>query len=212
MIFPFFTKKTAIVSKLNGVISIGSSYRQKTLFADGIPQSGGEFVYMWNILLKGIHQEGLKISKALVMGLAGGTVIKSIQKYYPEIELVCVEIDPIMVELAEKYFQIKNEDKIKIVVSDACKWIDKNYQKYIFDLLVIDLFYKDINPSCSRTVKFLRNLEKTKSEGGKILYNCHYQSGNKTEYDRFLHQCQSIFSSVEEVFSYQKNRVLMLRQ
>ena len=41
---------------------------------------------------------------ALVIGLGGGTVPKYLKKYYSDMDIVSVEMDPVVVEVAEKFF------------------------------------------------------------------------------------------------------------
>lgn len=200
-----------ICSPISGQISVGKTYGHKTLFVQNIPQSGGEYVFMWNKIIKQLKKENHPISKCLVLGLGGGTVLKSITSQYPNVVIIAVEIDPEIVTIAKKHFELDNQYNLKIIIANACEWVKKAKHKQSFDLIVVDLYIADSNPDCSRTLQFLLHLKNLLEKSGVILYNSHFQNNNPFEFQDFKKLSSSIFSNVEELFSYPKNRVLMLR-
>ena len=194
-------------SLINGRITIGRSYRKMTLFANNIPQSGGEYVFMWKKVLKSLDQSLFQLKNCLVLGVGGGTVIKELINNYPQLNIKGVEIDPVMIEVGLKHFGLKSHKNIKIVTHDAVDFI--SYEKgRTYDLIIVDLYLGLFNPPSVRTKVFLKNLKRIMKSHGAVLYNSHYQKIKHYEYENFTGLTGSIFSRVEEVFTYPRNRIL----
>lgn len=200
--------KPTYYSQLNGNITIKSSYGQKTLFVDDIPQSGGEYVFMWNKVLKRIYRVHKNISRCVVLGVGGGTVIATLFKLYPAIHIEGIEIDPVMIQLAQNQFRLNHFSNIQIIQADACKWI-KAGAGTCYELIIVDLFIRDINPSCTRTSSFLYSLKRILKANGIIVYNSHFQHARELEYAQLQKKAAQLFTNIEEIFSYERNRILL---
>ena len=145
---------------------------------------------------------------ALLLGVAGGMILRLFHEYFPKARLFGVEIDPVMITIAKEYFDLKNDLSVHLYEEDAIKWVKKEKKKY--DLIVIDLYIKQLNAPGTRDIVFLKGLKKITSEKGVILYNSHFQKDKPKEYEEIVKNCKNIFSEVEEVYSYPLNRVLRL--
>ncbi|MBI4991254.1 methyltransferase domain-containing protein [Candidatus Gottesmanbacteria bacterium] len=192
-------------SKINGEIKVVESFGRRAIYVDGAPQSGAEIWPMWEKIIKNLE---LKIKNCLILGVGGGDVIKIIRKYYPEAVITGVEIDPIMIDIARKYFNIKSSDKLKIIHADAFAWIKLEKKK--FDLIIFDLYLGKFNPPNARTISFLDDLKKLSNDRGFILYNAHYQN-DEEEYERLLKDCHIVFRHAELLLSSPYSRILSLR-
>jgi spermidine synthase len=80
-----------------------------------------------------------KMDHILVLGVAGGSVIKTL---VDEIEykgkITGVEIDPDMIQIANQYFNLNQIKQLEIVIDDAFEFVLKTKNKY--DLIIIDIF------------------------------------------------------------------------
>jgi spermidine synthase len=69
-----------------------------------------------------------------MLGLGGGTSLRTLRHLLPDLEITTVEIDPEMIALARHYMGL---DKIgaEVVADDAYAWLRRNRRKYdvIFD-------------------------------------------------------------------------------
>lgn len=193
------------ISSISGTIKIGKSYGRKTLFVQGVAQSGGEYEFMWN---KSVQQISA-IRNALVLGVGGGTVIQVLQKRFPDLSITGIELDPTILQLAREEFNIKENTKLKLLREDAIQWIQRNTKKY--DCIVVDLYIAAKNPPLSRTKNFLQQIKNSLSSNGVVLINCHYDKANPKEYEDYFTLCEEVFSSVQSVFSYPKNHILKLQ-
>ncbi|TRX38325.1 spermidine synthase [Flavobacterium restrictum] len=102
------------------------------------------------ILRKGLKTIGFKRIKkmehVLVLGVAGGSVIKTL---VDEIgftgKITGVEIDPEIITVANTYFKINEIPNLTIVIDDAFEFILKTKDKY--DLIIIDIFQDTTMPA-----------------------------------------------------------------
>ncbi len=196
-------------SFINGKITIGRSYRRMTLFANNIPQSGGEYVFMWRKVLKSLNKFSFKPKNCLVLGVGGGTVIKELINHYPRMNIVGVEIDLVMIEIGQKHFGLESHKNIELVAQDAVNFItQERANKY--DLIIVDVFLGLFNPPSVRTISFLKNLKRIMKSNGVVFYNSHYQKIKHEEYENFTDLAGRIFGQTQEVFAYPRNRILRL--
>ena len=209
-IWRFWQKKDPVFhSQVNGQITIGKSYRKTTLFVNNIPQSGGEYVFMWKKVLKSLDESIFQPKNCLVLGVGGGTVMKELINNYPLLNIKGVEIDPVMIQIGQKHFGLESHKNIEIVAQDAVGFIAKeNGRKY--DLIIVDLYLGLFNPPSIRSKAFLKNLKRLMKKNGYVFYNSHYQKIKHDEYENFTNLISTIFRKVEEVFAYPRNRVLKL--
>lgn len=196
-------------SLINGRITIGRSYREITLFANNIPQSGGEYVFMWRKALKSLDKASFQPKKCLVLGVGGGTVISELINNYPRMNIVGVEIDPVMLEVSLKHFGLKSQQSIELITRDAVDFV--SYEKgNKYDLIIVDLYLGLFNPPSVRSESFLKNLKRIMKNNGIVLYNAHYQKIKHEEYENFTSLAGRIFGQTQEVFAYPRNRILRL--
>lgn len=211
-LFSFFLKKRKrFYSSFNGEITIVEKADRKTLFVKGVPQSGGEFVAMWEKVIGELNYQ--KINDCLVLGIGGGTVIHVLKKYFPRIKIIGVEIDPVMIQVAQKYFDLPSPDSsFSMVIGDAQKFLDRGKGVKKFDLVVVDLFLGRLNPPFIRSKKYLRQIKNMLFSGGRVLFNAHYQPEFPKDFEELEKRAKKIFSFVKQVFSYRFNRVLSLQK
>lgn len=76
--------------------------------------------------------------KTLMLGGAAYSFPKDFLRRYPEASIDVVEIDPKLTELAKKYFQLKDDPRLKIYHEDARVFLNRNKGKY--DLIFGDAF------------------------------------------------------------------------
>lgn len=81
----------------------------------------------------------LKMDHILLLGVAGGSVIKTL---VDEIEykgkITGVEIDSDIIQIANQYFNLDQIKQLEIIIDDAFEFVLKTKNKY--DLIIIDIF------------------------------------------------------------------------
>jgi spermidine synthase len=117
----------------------------------------------------GIRQR--KIKNVLILGFGGGSVASILQKEYgKDLEIVGVEKDEIVIELAKKYFSLDKYKNLTLHCGDAYDFV-QNTSLPSFDLVVVDIFVDPIVPEKFQGEIFLSALGKLLSPNGILFYN-----------------------------------------
>ena len=78
------------------------------------------------------------LRRVLILGVGGGVVIKQFNELFPTVDIVGVELDPMHIKIAKKWFEIGKSDAT-LIQADARDWL-YNYDGPKFDLIIDDLF------------------------------------------------------------------------
>src|SRR5690606_20074881 len=90
-------------SQYSGQIQVIQEFGQPRIWAGGIPQTGG---IVQSILKKHLTYMN-NPNNLLLLGVGGGGILSEINKQFPECQITAVEIDPVMIDLAQKYFPLQ---------------------------------------------------------------------------------------------------------
>ncbi|MES2605217.1 MAG: fused MFS/spermidine synthase, partial [Pseudomonadota bacterium] len=111
-------------------------------------------------------------SRILIIGLGGGTLVHTYNSLFPNAEIVVLEIDQAVVDVAEEYFDFKTTDKIKAVAEDGRLYIKRaGLRNEKFDLVILDAFNGDYIPEHLMTAEFLEETKKLLPANGMIVAN-----------------------------------------
>lgn len=126
------------------------------------------------ILRKGLKYIGFerirKFEKILVLGVAGGSVIKTlVDEIKFKGQITGVEIDPNIIEIANEYFKLSEIPNLKIIVDDAFEFVLKTKEKY--DLIIIDIFQDTTMPAFLFQDFFINRINFLLNVNGFILFN-----------------------------------------
>lgn len=140
------------------------------------------------ILRKGLNYIGYdrirKFNNILVLGVAGGSVIKTLVE---EIEfkgkITGIEIDPQIIEIANKYFNLSEIKNLDIIIDDAFEFVLKTKDKY--DLIIIDIFQDTVMPNFLFEDFFINRINFLLNVNGFILFNT--MTLNKKDKERNLY-------------------------
>ena len=136
------------------------------------------------VLKKGLKYIGYdrirNFQSILVLGVAGGSVIETLKKEIKfEGQITGVEIDPIVVELATKYFGLGKYNNVSIVIDDAFEFVLKSKEKY--DLIIIDIFQDTTMPNFLFEDFFINRINFLLKVNGFILFNTMILNKNDSE-------------------------------
>lgn len=113
------------------------------------------------------------IKKVLLIGLGGGSINRALWKFYPEVQVDTVEIDPMVVEVARRFFGLPETSKHRIFVEDGRKYVKKTQEKY--DFIFMDAYlanpYSPYIPFHLATKEFFELAHKKLNVGGVIGFN-----------------------------------------
>ena len=112
----------------------------------------------------------LKSEHILVLGVAGGSVIKTLSE---EIgfkgRITGVEIDSEVLQIANSYFGLDKIPNLEIIVDDASKYVLKDKNKY--GLIIVDIFQDTTMPDFLFEDSFQNQICELLDKKGIILFN-----------------------------------------
>lgn len=90
--------------------------------------------------------------RGLILGHGGGSLAKWLARYWPALELDVVEFDPVVVRMAEEYFDYRPPANHHIFVKDGRAFLNSTDHRY--DVMWIDAFARDMIPFHLTTTEF----------------------------------------------------------
>jgi spermidine synthase len=105
----------------------------------------------------------------LFLGLGGGSAPKRIWRDLPGLKLQVVELDPVVVDVAHRFFGVPDDPRLAIAVSDGRQYLERHSGRW--DVIAIDTFYEDGVPFHLTTREFLELAHARLSPGGVIVTN-----------------------------------------
>lgn len=125
--------------------------------------------------------------RVLVLGLGGGAITKRFWRDYPEVRVDSVEIDPVVVDIAEDYFWLPRDERLETFVEDARRYVQRTDRTY--DIVIVDAYYSDSLPFHLTTQEFLREVRTVMSPDGVLAYNViSSAAGENSDLFRSMHR------------------------
>jgi spermidine synthase len=126
------------------------------------------------ILRKGLKYIGFerikKFNSVLILGVAGGSVIKTlVDEIKFKGKITGVEIDPEVISIANRYFKLNEIKNLELIVDDAFEYVLKTKMKY--DLIIIDIFQDTTMPNFLFEDFFINRINFLLNTDGFILFN-----------------------------------------
>lgn len=151
-------------------VQVTESGDERLLLVDGAVQSaavcaGAEPLGYWGAMLPGTPP-----SKALLLGLGGGTLAHLLRRRYPQLSITGVENDATVLALAREHFGLDTAG-VTVVEDDALAYLRGCWEQY--DLVLVDLFCGEALPGFVTSRAFLRRLRGVVVPGGALIWNLH---------------------------------------
>lgn len=126
------------------------------------------------VLKKGLltigKSEISKMNTILVLGVAGGSVIKTlIADFEFTKSIVGVELDAEINEIANSYFDLDKVSNFKCIIDDAEHYVATSEDS--FDLIIIDIFKDTEMPGFLFEESFVSNIKQRLHKNGYIIFN-----------------------------------------
>lgn len=111
------------------------------------------------------YQNALK--QLLMLGVGGGTLATKLFFSQPKLQQQLVDLRPAVIEIAQQYFQLPEDPRIRISCQDAQDFIQQNQQ--LFDAIVIDIYNEFGLPDFVTSEQFLNQV--LAQQPGLVLIN-----------------------------------------
>ena len=107
--------------------------------------------------------------RGLILGQGGGSLAKWLAQKWPELELDVVEMDPVVVEAAERYFDYVPPGNHHVFVEDARTFLRNSPHQY--DVVWVDVFARHLIPFHVTTQEFFEELRRHVTPNGAVAVN-----------------------------------------
>ncbi len=131
--------------------------------------------------------------RILVVGLGGGTIPSFLHKHYPRTRIDVVDIDPVVVDVARRFFGFREDDYLQAYVDDGRRFIERCREPY--DIIFLDAFGSESIPYHLATREFLEAVRKALTRKGLVLANV-WSSGLNPLYASMVRTYQDVFDEL----------------
>ncbi|MCD9573884.1 spermidine synthase [Flavobacterium soyae] len=116
------------------------------------------------------YDKVVKMDHILVLGVAGGSVIKTlVDEINYKGKITGVEIDPDMIQIANQYFNLNEIKQLEVIIDDAFEFVLKTKDRY--NLIIIDIFEDTNMPNFLFEKFFSERVCFLLKDQGFILFN-----------------------------------------
>ena len=134
--------------------------------------------------------------KVLVLGMGSGTYATELSGFYDNVEIVGVEIDGKITEIAREYFELS--DDITVHNYDGRAFLNVTEDKY--DIIMVDA-YQDITiPFQMSSVEFFTKVKGRLTEDGVMVVNLNMRSDEAGNINYYL--CDTIAKAFKNVYTF----------
>jgi spermidine synthase len=107
--------------------------------------------------------------RMLVIGNAGGTIGRAYGRFYPQVRIDGVELDPKLNQVARRWFGAGDNPRMRLISADGRPFLETTHERY--DLIVVDAYRQPYVPFYLATEEFFRLARGHLTPGGAIALN-----------------------------------------
>ncbi len=120
--------------------------------------------------------------RVLIVGLGGGAMVRFLAHHTPDVGVDAVEIDPVVVRLADQYFGVRSGGNVRVITADAVAFVEAIDEPY--DVIFMDAFLRPSGdtdgtgvPTRLKTIEFLGRVKRALTPGGVVAFNINQHAG-----------------------------------
>lgn len=149
--------------------------------------------------------------RALIIGLGGGDVARALETCYPEIVMDVVEIDPVVVRLAQEFFFWKPGKDVTVYTMDGRSFVNMSVMagREPYDWILLDAFDNDFVPFHMTTVEFYSVLQRALAPDGVLAINTHIDHNLYSYLARTVH---ATFGQLDGYMAHRAGNVILVAQ
>lgn len=115
--------------------------------------------------------------RILVAGLGGGSIPVVLNEVFPEAQIDVLEVDPAVVRVAERFFDFRENDRMRVHVVDARVFVKRaGLRAEQYDYIVLDAFTGEYIPEHLLTREFLEEVREILTPDGVLVANTFSES------------------------------------
>ncbi len=139
-----------------------------------------------------------RVRRFLSLGVGTGTAISHVYRRHPSAEIVGVEWDPLVLQVAKEYFHLPADSRVSLLEADARTYIMKIQDR--FDLIYVDVYFQEETPKVLYSSLYLHTLSELLEPGGVLAINAILATKGPLSYP-FVHLCTDLEALVGPTYS-----------
>lgn len=179
-----------VKSAINGTLEITWINGKKVLDTKNTNFSYGS---LQRILKFGLSKTDLtSVTDILVLGLGAGSVIQTLREDYDYAgKITAIEIDKVIIAIAENEFDITKDDSLEIIACDAFSYVKDTKKTY--GIIIIDLFIdKDVQGQCFSS-DFWKTLTPLIKKDGYVILNTGFNPSDTKKLDGIMEDLRLVY-------------------
>ena len=132
--------------------------------------------------------------RILMIGLGAAVVSNFMHHQFSNLHLDVVEIDPMVLTAAKKYFFLKESPRYKVHILDGRVFLKNQIGGETYDMVFLDAFKSGSVPYHLKTVEFYREIKAVLCPDGLVCSNLYGKSNEMKPSDR--KSFQKVFSNI----------------
>jgi spermidine synthase len=145
--------------------------------------------------------------RVLVVGLGGGSMPQFLRLAYPDAHIDVVEIDPTVVRVAEDYFDLRQDARLRLYVGDGRAFVE-SAAPGSYDIVILDAYGVGTVPHHLTTLEFLRAVRTALRPDGVTVSNIWGPNINAL-YRDMLSTHRAAFGALQIVYTPNEGNVLV---
>jgi len=194
-----------ITSKESNLIEVYQKGYEKQLVVGGLVQSVSAdtpnvLQRVWGKIALLVKKHLKNVDSCLILGLGGGTVAHLLVRYYPDIIIDAVEFDPVIVDVGNRFFELRQLTNLNIVIADAFEVLldprNHGLRRDSYQVIVVDTYQGEVFPDKFSQEPFIQKVKDLISPGGLVIFNRIYSPRYRDAVARFERLLTDSFSEV----------------
>jgi spermidine synthase len=132
------------------------------------------------------------VKRVLIIGLGAGGISTYLGRFLPDATIDGVELDPGVIDVAKKYFGIRETSKVRLIESDGRVFLNRHKETY--DVILVDAFTGSYIPFHLMTKEFYRLVQDRLAPNGVAAFN--FLPGTKL-FDSNIRTLKTVFDRVD---------------
>lgn len=165
-----------------------------------------EFEYL-RVALIGLTLARHPPQRILIVGLGGGSIPLFLRLAYPDARIDVAEIDPAVLQVAERYFGLRQDARLRVHVGDGRAFIERAAPAS-YDLIILDAYGHNTVPPHLTTLEFLRAVRAALRPDGVAVSNIWGPNLNPRYHDMLSTQ-RAAFDALQIVYTPNEGNVLV---
>ncbi len=143
--------------------------------------------------------------KILMIGLGGGLLTRVLAHYFPNCFFDNVELDQVVVDAAERFFEYQSGGRMRTHVRDGRVFLRRSRERY--DMIILDAYRGGYVPFHLKTQEFLELVRDHLTPSGVVIGNLH---GGTRLYDSDRVTYANVFSRIYAFVGHIDTNVILV--